>query len=73
MPTPPLSRKVLVGFFIAVIVAVIQAVVPGYSPDPTVTGLIDIGAGYAASFVVAEELKFLVPATAAAKVRAARK
>lgn len=60
----PVSKKVWVGFLAALVATVIQAVIPGYTPDPTVAALITAVVGYAASFLVKEEKKYLQPALA---------
>lgn len=61
---PPLSRKIIVGFLFAVVAAVLQAVAPDYNPDPLVQSAISIAVGYAASWAVKEQLKYLLPAVA---------
>jgi hypothetical protein len=66
-PKPPVAKKVLVGFLAAVSAAILQKVAPGYHPDVLVQQGIDIAVGYGASFLVREELKYLIPATQAAK------
>lgn len=60
----PISKKVWVGFLASVIATVIQAVVPGYTPDPAVAAIITAVIGYASSFLVKEEKKYLQPALA---------
>lgn len=66
-PTPPVAKKVLVGIFGYGIALAIQALIPGYHPDPIVAQLIDGAVGSAAAFVVREETKYLVPALEKAK------
>lgn len=66
-PNPPVAKKVLVGIFGYGIALAIQALIPGYHPDPIVAQLIDGAVGSAAAFVVREETKYLVPALEKAK------
>lgn len=66
-PSPPVAKKVLVGIFGYAIALGIQALIPGYHPDPIVAQVIDGVVGSAAAFVVREETKYLVPALEKAK------
>lgn len=66
-PNPPVAKKVLVGIFGYGIALAIQALIPGYNPDPIVAQLIDGAVGSVAAFVVREETKYLVPALTKAK------
>lgn len=65
--SPPVAKKVLVGAFGYAVALGIQALIPGYHPDPLVAQLIDGAIGTAAAFVVREETKYLVPALEKAK------
>jgi hypothetical protein len=64
---PPVSKKVISGLLAAGVAAVLQAIIPGYNPDPLVASLITAAVGSGTAFIVREELKYLVPATKAAK------
>lgn len=55
----PFSKKVLVGFFTYLVVAVIQAVLPGYNPDPIVEQFIAAAVGFAAQWAVKEQERYL--------------
>lgn len=66
-PSPPVAKKVIVGFLGYALAAVLQLVVPGYHPDPLVAQLIDGAIGTGAAFLVREETKYLVPALAKAR------
>lgn len=61
-PHVPVAKKVIVGFLLAAVAAVIQQVVPGYSPDAIVQQGIDIVVGLGAAYIVKEEARYLVPA-----------
>ncbi len=65
--SPPVAKKVIVGLLGYGVVAVLQAVIPGYNPDPIVAQLIDAAIGSGAAFAVREEVKYLVPALNAAR------
>lgn len=66
-PTPPVAKKVIAGFLGYAIALAIQAVVPGYHPDPLVAQLIDGAVGTGAAFIAKEELRYLVPALTKAR------
>lgn len=66
-PNPPVAKKVIVGLLGYGLATLLQAVIPGYSPDPIVAQLIDAAVGSGASFAVREEVKYLVPALAKAR------
>jgi hypothetical protein len=59
---PPVAKKVIAGFLGYGVALAIQALIPGYHPDPLVAQLIDGAIGTASAFVVREETKYLVPA-----------
>lgn len=65
--SPPVAKKVIVGFLGYAAAALLQLVVPGYHPDPLVAQLIDGAIGTGAAFLVREEIKYLVPALAKAR------
>lgn len=64
---PPVAKKVIVGALGYGVTAILQAVVPGYHPDPLVAQLINAAIGTGAAFAVKEQLKYLVPALEKAK------
>ena len=66
-PNPPVAKKVLVGLIGYAAALGIQALIPGYHPDPIVAQIIDGAVGSAAAFIVREETKYLVPALEKAK------
>lgn len=65
--SPPVAKKVIVGFLGYAVATVLQLVIPGYHPDPLVAQLIDGVIGTGAAFAVREETKYLVPALAKAR------
>lgn len=66
-PAPPVAKKVIVGFLGYAVALVVQALIPGYHPDPVVAQFIDGAIGTVSAFAVREEVKYLVPALAKAR------
>lgn len=66
-PNPPVAKKVIVGALGYAAAAVLQAVAPGYHPDPFVAQLINGAIGTGAAFLVKEQLRYLVPALTKAR------
>lgn len=65
--SPPLSRKVIAAAVGAAIATAIQAVIPGYNPDPLVQDVIVTAVAAVSGYAYREEVKYLVPALQAAQ------